>query len=281
MSAVTAAHSDRITSEIPEINARDLSCAVGGRVILRGIDLTLPPGSRTAIVGVNGAGKSTLLRTLAGMVPPSRGQVRLDDVDLTSLSAVRRARQVAFVSQEEAPPEELRVGELVGLGRVPHRPPWQGADLQERQAILHVLHTVGLSSYVDRRCHQLSGGEKRRAVLARGLLQNAPILMLDEPTNHLDIAWQVQLLGILSNYPGSVVASLHDLDLVLRHFSHVAVVGAGSLLAFGVPTETLTPEVIFQAFGVAAVQVKHPMTGRPHLLWDRSDQRKDDVSDDQ
>lgn len=252
--------------EIPELACAGLDCGVGGQVILRGVDLVIPPGSRTAVVGINGAGKSTLLRALAGLTAPHAGRVTIGGEDLAGRSAATRARTIAFVGQEDTPPMELRVGELVALGRVPHHPPWRAGGGSERSIVIEALERVGMADYIDRRCHQLSGGERRRVVLARGLAQGTPILALDEPANHLDIAWQLRLLALLGEYRGTVVASMHDLDLVLRHFDQVAVVGDGRLLAAGPPVETLNPALLRTAFGVDAAPVTDPGTGRPHLL---------------
>lgn len=161
---------------------------------------------------------------------------------------------------------ELRVAELVELGRIPHRAPWARSGEDEADTVLAALDRVGMSEYADRRCHQLSGGERRRVVLARGLAQGAPILALDEPTNHLDVAWQLRLLGLLGEHPGTIIASIHDLDLVLRHFDQVVVVGSGRVLAVGDPVATLTPSLVKEAFGVDTRHVIDPESGGTHLL---------------
>lgn len=256
----------RLSTAAPDLACRDLDCGIGGRLVLRDISLNIPAGSRTALVGVNGAGKSTLLRALAGITRPMAGIVTLDGRDLNAMPARDRARTVAFVGQEEAPPMELRVEEMVALGRIPHGRPWQLGGPAGVAAVEDALARVGMTEYAQRRCHQLSGGERRRVVLARGLAQEARILALDEPANHLDIAWQLRLLELLDQHDGTVVASMHDLDLVMRHFDQVAVVGAGRLLACGPPEQTLTPALLREAFGVDSGHIHDPVTHLPHLL---------------
>ena len=189
----------------------DVSAAIGGHVVVAGVNLEIPAGARLALVGTNGAGKSTLLRTMAGIARPAGGEVWLGAQRLGELRPRERARQVCFVSQEEMPPAELLVGEMVALGRIPHRPPWAVDGRGERPHVLGALAAVGLADYVDRPCDQLSGGERRRAMIARGLAQGCPVLILDEPTNHLDIAWQLRLLDLLGRQRATVITAVHDI----------------------------------------------------------------------
>lgn len=249
----------------------DVSAAIGGHVVVAGVNLEIPAGARLALVGTNGAGKSTLLRTMAGIARPAGGEVWLGAQRLGELRPRERARQVCFVGQEEMPPAELLVGEMVALGRIPHRPPWAVDGRGERPHVLGALAAVGLADYVDRPCDQLSGGERRRAMIARGLAQGCPVLILDEPTNHLDIAWQLRLLDLLGRQRATVITAVHDIDLVLRHFDLVAVLHAGRIWAFGPPVDVLDTQLLAEAFGVGAKQIKHPDTDQPHLLISRSE----------
>ncbi len=263
-----------------------IAARLGGRTILRDIDLEIPEGARLGIVGVNGAGKSTLLRVLAGVLRPSAGIVSIDGVDVRRISARERARRLAFVPQEDLTTAELRVGEMVALGRVPQTRPWSRGGIAEHRLVRDALHAVGLADRIDAPCDQLSGGERRRAVLARGLVQQCPVMLLDEPTNHLDVAWQLELLEIFAARTRTLVATVHDLDLALRFFDTLAVIGrppspdpAGivalgrpapsapaGIVAFGPPAEVLTPAVVEAHFGVGSVQVPHPLLAQQHLL---------------
>lgn len=248
------------------IDIHDVACAIGQHTILSDVNFTIPQHARVALVGTNGAGKSTLLRVLAGVVPAAAGEVRLAGRDLTSLSAPERAKEIAFVSQEESPSADLLLHEVVALGRVPHRKPWSGGGNTDDHIVSESLAAVELLDLANRPGHQLSGGQRRRAMIARGLAQRTPVLMLDEPTNHLDIKWQMRLLDMLTSYDGTVVVAIHDLDLVYRYFTHVAIVHDGTVTAFGDPKDVLTAEHIRTAFGVDLAPVQNPTTGQTHLL---------------
>ncbi|WOC12058.1 ABC transporter ATP-binding protein [Gordonia sp. MP11Mi] len=248
------------------LRAADLTCTVGGHNVLTHVDFTVPAGARLAVVGPNGAGKTTLLRTLAGIARPAHGSVTFDGVDVASMRARRRALSVAYVGQEEQPSGELTVTEAVGLGRTPHRGPWAVTDRSDRAIIDGALNAVGMLAYADRSCTELSGGERHRVTIARALAQGVPALLLDEPTNHLDAAWRLRLMDLIDSLPCTVVAAVHDLDLVLRHFDLVAVVCDGTLRSFGPPVDVLSPELIHDVFAVRGDIVGHPVTALPHLL---------------
>ncbi|MGE2724827.1 ABC transporter ATP-binding protein [Mycolicibacterium pulveris] len=246
--------------------AQEVACRRGNRTVVSGVDLTVPAGTRLAVVGPNGSGKTTLLRVLSGLDAPASGAIRIDGENLHGMPARRRAHTIAVVGQEERPSGELTVAEAVGLGRTPYRNPWSGAGLGERGIIEDALAAVGLRGWGDRSCSQLSGGERHRVVLARALAQRTAVLVLDEPTNHLDAAWRLRFMQILDDLECTVVAAMHDLDLVLRHFDAVAVIADGTLFAHGPPTEVLNSRLLREVFDVAGDVISHPATGRSHLL---------------
>jgi len=246
--------------------ADDLTCARGKRIIVAGVDLDVPAGSRLALVGPNGAGKSTLLRVLAGLDAPVTGSVTVNGTDVHRMRSRQRARLIAVQGQEEAPSAELTLAEAVALGRTPHRTPWALGEEGEQDLVEQSLEAVGLAGRGDQSCTRLSGGERHRVVLARALAQRTPLLMLDEPTNHLDAAWRLRLMDALETLRATVVAAIHDLDLVLRYFDAVAVVDGGRVVAYGPPLRIFTAELLDEVFGVHGDVVAHPRTGRPHLL---------------
>ncbi|PIF02593.1 MAG: molybdate ABC transporter substrate-binding protein [Propionibacterium sp.] len=261
--------------EPSDIIVSDVSAAIGGNVVVTGVNFEIPAGAKVALVGTNGAGKSTLLRTLAGISPAAAGEVKIGDRPINDIRPKDRARLISFVGQEEMPPAELRVAEMVALGRIPHRPPWAVDGWSERRIVTKALKTVGLADFGQRPCDHLSGGERRRAMIARGIAQECPILMLDEPTNHLDIAWQLRLLSLFNRQEGTVIAAIHDIDMALRHFDLVAVLHDRKLWAFGEPIDVLTADLMADAFGVEARQVLDPITNDPHLLVSKGKEKQE------
>ena len=245
---------------------QNLGCALGKYPILNGVDLEVPEGEMMALVGPNGTGKSTLLRTLAGLLPIQSGRVLVAGRDLVKLSPLERARTLAMVGQQEETPADLRVAEVVALGLLPHRPPWSGGGRKERNAVAEALEQVSMTAYANRGFHQLSGGEQRRVLLARGLAQHTELLLLDEPTNHLDIRHQHALLRMVRGLGRTVIAAIHDLDLAATYFDHIVVLNDGGVAADGKPSEVLTPELVGDVFGMAASMVTDPATGEPRLL---------------
>ncbi|MEU0316701.1 ABC transporter ATP-binding protein [Nocardioides sp. NPDC006273] len=265
----------------PVLRLRGVGVRLGERDVLRDIDLDVPAGTSLGIVGVNGVGKSTLLRVIAGVLRPSAGHTYLADAagalhETSRTSSRERARRMAYVPQEEVASAELLVGEMVALGRVPRTRPWARGGTQERDIVRSALDAVGLADRIDEPCDRLSGGERRRAVMARGLAQDCPVMLLDEPTNHLDVAWQLRLLQTVADRVETLVATIHDLDLALRSFDRLAVLGRpqgsdpdtgpATVVAHGPPAEVLDAISVDLHFGVGSVQVPHPHLGQPHLL---------------
>jgi iron complex transport system ATP-binding protein len=253
------------------LTASGVSCKAGTRTVLSGVDLDVRRGEVLGLIGANGTGKSTLLRVLAGLRPAAAGEVMLGGRPLPEISSRERARQLAFVAQEEAAPSDLLVSEMVALGRVPHARAWGGVDESSRLAVTEALLLVDLEHAAGQSMDRLSGGERRRTLIARGLAQEAPVLLLDEPTNHLDIKHQLALMRLVrrlcEGLDRTVVVALHDLDLAATFCDRIAVLHDGGLFALGTPGEVLTASVLHDAFGVLATRVTHPLTGRTHLLF--------------
>ncbi|QMV85126.1 ABC transporter ATP-binding protein [Corynebacterium hindlerae] len=241
------------------IEVSGISCEVRGTTILHDISFTT---TRTcAIVGVNGIGKSTLLRTLAGIRKAAAGQVLIDGHPVHLMKPRERATRLAFLGQEEVLGGDLKVHEVVALGRLPHMRPWEkGGNVDE------ALAQVGLSHLKDRYCDELSGGQRRLVLVARMIAQDTPVVLLDEPTNHLDVRHQLEILEILRGLNKVVVATMHDLDLALAHFDDVVVLHEGTVLATGPSDEVLVPENIRKAFRVQAQVVRLAQLERPHLV---------------
>jgi iron complex transport system ATP-binding protein len=223
------------------------------------VDLSVARGEWVALIGPNGAGKTTLLRALTGIVECA-GDVLLDGVTARSQGRRRLARQIALVPQQPHIPHELTVAEYVLLGRTPHIGYFAGEGRADRLAAERAIVRLGLRALVARTLGSLSGGELQRAVLARALAQEAPILLLDEPTSALDLGRQqvaLELIDRLRRESGlAVVSAMHDLSLAGQYADRLLLLNAGRVIAQGRPSEVLSEELISAHYG-AQVRVVH------------------------
>ncbi|MFI5803024.1 ABC transporter ATP-binding protein [Streptomyces sp. NPDC051561] len=234
------------------IAAEGLTWSVGGKEVVRGVSLAVAPGETVGLVGPNGSGKSSLLRCLAGLRTPDRGAVSYDGEDVRGWSARRLARRVAFVEQAVGLESELRVAEVVGLGRTPFRSRWGAASATDRAVVAAALARVGLTELAGREWKALSGGERQRAHIGRALAQRPQALLLDEPTNHLDVKHQLELMELLGERGRTVLVALHDLSLAARYCDRLLLMRGGCLVAAGTPAEVLTAPLLAEVFEVDA-----------------------------
>ncbi|GAA4912654.1 ABC transporter ATP-binding protein [Streptomonospora salina] len=250
------------------VDIDDLDVHRGGRPVVSGVSIPVPPGTVLGLLGPNGSGKSTLLRAVSGIAPPSSGRVRFDGTDISSLSRREIARRVAVMAQEHSEEFEIPVLDLVLLGRIPHGTGF-GRDSDRDVAIAEqALDRVGAAHLATRSFSALSGGERQRVLFARALTQDTPVLVLDEPTNHLDIAHQVELVDLVRSADRTVLVALHDLNLAARHCDTVGVLDGGRLRSLGPPERVLDTDLIRSAFGVESTSVAHPRSGRRHFIFD-------------
>lgn len=259
----------------PLLEAQGLSVSYGNGDIVRGVDLVIPDGGFTAIVGPNACGKSTLLRALARLLPPSQGTVLLDEKPISAQPSRHVARRLALLPQAQTMPEGLRVRDLVARGRFPHQTffrRWSDAD---EEAVAKALAVTDTSDIADRLVDQLSGGQRQRVWIATMLAQDTPIVLLDEPTTFLDLTHQIEVLELcdgLRREGRTVVAVLHDLGLAARYATHMVAMSNGQISAQGTPAEVVTPEVIRDTFGLECLVINDPITGTPLVVPGRSQQ---------
>lgn len=240
---------------VTELTGEDLTYRVASATLLSGVDLHLRGGEVTGVIGPNGSGKSTLLRLIIGALPPSAGQLRLDEQDLARLNRRSRARALALVEQDSHTEIPLTAREVVLLGRIPHQGMFGADSATDRDLAVTCLRRAGALELADRDFATLSGGERQRVQLARALAQQPRLLLLDEPTNHLDIAAQLAMLSVVEEVAGAgtgVLMALHDLNHAARVCDQVVVLQGGQVVATGEPQEVLTPELIAAVYGVAA-----------------------------
>lgn len=239
-----------------------------GSPVLYPTSFKLEAGRVLGIVGPNGAGKTTLLRMLYRYYRPETGTVLINGEDIWALPARTVAQRVAAVLQEQPSDFALTVGEIVALGRTPHRQGFggnQGAN--DTRVIENALRQLDLHGLAHRYLSTLSGGERQRVMVARALAQEPHLLILDEPTNHLDIRHQLEVLELIRTLPLTIVTSLHDLNLASGVCDDVLMLKGGRSLGFGTPNKVLSEETVSDAFHVAARQERLSPSNTNHLTF--------------
>jgi iron complex transport system ATP-binding protein len=248
------------------LRAEQLRVGYGERDVLHGIDVPLPPGQITAIVGANACGKSTLLRTFARLLKPTAGTILLDGAEITSLPTREVAKRLGFLPQSPVPPEGLTVEDLVHRGRFPHQKLGRRTTDEDRAKVEWALSATGVDDLAQRPLDQLSGGQRQRAWIAMALAQDTPILLLDEPTTYLDLAHQLEVLDLLAelNEQGRTIGIvLHDLNHACRYAHHLVALRDGLVHAAGPPEAIVDEELVQAVFGLRARVLPDPVTGTP------------------
>lgn len=250
--------------------AEGLTLRYDDRTIVDHLDVTLPEGRITVILGANACGKSTLLRGLARLLPPASGRVTLGGEDVRSFAPKALARRVGFLPQAATAPGGVTVAELVARGRYPHQRLLQQWSPEDADAVNRAMRSTGVAELRDRPVDELSGGQRQRAWIAMLLAQETPVMLLDEPTTYLDVAHQLEVLELcrrLNEEQGrTVVLVLHDLDQACRYADHLVVMREGRVLATGTPEQVMTTGLVAEAFGLEALVQRHPVTGTPMVV---------------
>jgi len=239
------------------VEARNVAHAFGETPVLRGIDLALSAGKLVVVAGPNGAGKTTLLRALAGVLRPDSGEVTLAGRPIIEMSRREIARQLAVVPQESAMAFPFSVREMVALGRAPFLGPLGRESAADVARTSEALKELELESLAERAYPTLSGGEKRRVLLARALAQGVDAWLLDEPTAHMDLGHGLYcfewLRAWLAASPArGVLLVTHDLVLAARFADELVLLHRGEVAARGAPSDVLTAERIAAVYGVEA-----------------------------
>lgn len=246
------------------IELRGLSVELGGAPVLAGIDLEVTAGTWTSVIGPNGSGKTTLLRAVAELLPFS-GEVLLDGVSTGSIARRDLAKLVAYVPQDPVVPTEMLVKDYVLLGRTPYIPYLAAESRHDRAVAASVLEETGLELFGNRGLGTLSGGEQQRAIVARALAQEAPVLLLDEPTTGMDIGYQQQILELVDSLRAhrglTVLSAIHDLTLAGQFSDRLLLIDSGRTCAVGPPEQVLTEELILKHYGTPVRVVHGPAEG--------------------
>jgi iron complex transport system ATP-binding protein len=251
------------------LSARGVRVTYGKFVAIDGVDLDVRAGELLCLIGPNGSGKSTLLRALLGAERLASGTVWIDGRPLASLHPRTRARILTLVVLASPVDFQLRVRDLVALGRLPYEAAFEGHSSLDRDAIDSALRNANLFAMQQRTLDSLSTGELQRAHLARAIAQRTSILMLDEPTAYLDLVHQMATLRFVRQFVsrgGAAIIALHDLNLAARYADRLAVLQSGRLMAEGPPRGLLESEVIRSVFQVSVRRLRDDVDGVDHVV---------------
>ncbi|MDR2028051.1 MAG: ABC transporter ATP-binding protein [Treponema sp.] len=262
------------------ITTENLAVAYEENLVIRRLDMRIPRGRITAIIGPNGCGKSTALKALGRILKPKRGLVYLDGRDIHRLSTREVAQKMAILPQSPQAPAGLTVGELVSYGRFPHQRGFGGLKPEEKKIVAWALEVTKLREYETVAVDNLSGGQRQRVWIAMALAQETDLILLDEPTTYLDLSYQLEILELLHRLNReqgrTILMVLHDLNLATRFADYMIALRDGAIIRHGPPEEVMTAEVLRETFHIDAELVREPRTRRPvclsyNLIKDRED----------
>ena len=238
------------------ISVKNLSVAYEENLIIENMNLSIPSGEISIIIGANGCGKSTLLKTIARVIKPKGGDIFINGKNIREQKEKHLAAQVAFLPQGPVCPPGLTVKELIAFGRFPHQKLMGGLKSHDKDIIQWAMEETELKEYADREIGNLSGGQRQRAWIAMTLAQETDIIMLDEPTTYLDMSYQLEVLKVLErlnkNKKITVVIVLHELNNACRFASNIIGLKQGKLICQGTPVDVITKESLKEIYGIDA-----------------------------
>ena len=250
-----------------KLEIRNLDYSYGESLAVNDVSIDVAEGEFVGLIGPNGSGKSTVLKNVYRALTPDRGSISIDGQDLFGMSHRESALKMAVVGQENDVPFNFRVEEIVAMGRTPHKKMFDIDTPKDREIVEHALAHLGIKDMAKRNYLNLSGGEKQRVIIARAVAQECDFLILDEPTNHLDISYQLQIFDFVSRLKSTVLAAIHDLNMAAMYCDRLYVLKDGAVVLEGPPEEVLTPENIFDVYGVKSLVRSNEKTGKINIIF--------------
>ena len=235
------------------IEVKNLSFSYGDRPVLHDISFSVEKGEFLSILGPNGVGKSTLFRCVLGLLSGYTGQVLVDGVDARSFGVQEAARHIAYIPQSSRSIFNYSVFDIVLMGRTSGLATFRSPGRKDKEICHWAMEKVGITRLSDRCFHRLSGGEQQLVLIARALVQKAPILMLDEPTANLDFGNQLLVLEqarSLAREGYTVIQTTHHPEQSYMFSDRILAIQKGRVLTEGRPADVLTPANIQALYGV-------------------------------
>ena len=250
--------------------AKNVVAGYDKKIIINGIDVVIPSNKISVIIGANACGKSTLLKTLARLLRPTSGEIVLDGKRIGAIPSKQLAQVLGLLPQSPVVPEGIMVSDLVARGRFPYQTFLKGMGKKDYEAVEEALDIMGITELSNRSVDELSGGQRQRVWIAVALAQQTDILLLDEPTTFLDIAYQIEILDLLTDLNRkrgtTIVMVLHDINMSARYADYIFAVHKGILVSQGAPSEVITERLIKQVFGLDCMVIKDPVSCSPFIV---------------
>lgn len=252
----------------PIIKIENLSFSYGSNFSLNSINLSVKKGTFFGIIGPNGSGKTTLLSLLMKFLKPLHGAIFINGENIQNLSHRKIAKNIAYIAQDFNPSYDFTVEEIVEMGGIARSRSFFDTEVNQED-LDNALSIVNLLEHKKRLFSTLSGGQQRRALIARAVYQNTPIIIADELTNHLDIGQAMKVMNYLKSLTlmgKTVVGTFHDITLAAKYCDNIAIMKDGTLKKIGTPDEVLTEELITEVYDIKVKIIKHPNENYPILL---------------
>ncbi|GFZ34389.1 iron-enterobactin transporter ATP-binding protein [Clostridium zeae] len=245
------------------LSIKDLTLSYDEKIILKDINVEIPKGKITVLIGANGSGKSTLLKSMSRLLSPQKGHVYLNSKDIHSMHAKELAKSLSFLPQSASAPGDLSIYDLAKQGRYPYHSLMSTWTESDKKIVESSLEKMGLLEIKDEKLDNLSGGQKQRAWIALSLVQDTEIILLDEPTNHLDIKYQLEILELLKflnrTSERTIVLVLHDINHALKYGDNIIALLNGNIYSQGDKNEIVTESLINTVFDINCKLIASPV----------------------
>ncbi|MCB2293303.1 heme ABC transporter ATP-binding protein [Clostridium algoriphilum] len=240
------------------------------REVLKNININIKRGNFYTILGPNGSGKTTLLRILSKSLHMDKGEIYIDEEELTQIKSKILAKKMAVVSQSTEIEFDFSVQDIVLMGRIPHIPRFSSESEKDMEIAKNAMEMTNTWEFKDKSINALSGGERQRVVVARAIAQETGIILLDEPISHLDIHQQIEIMNQLKqlnkNKNVTIIAVLHDLNIAAAYADHMILMHDCKVYKDGAPEEVLTEDIIKKVYGLEVYVTKNPKTGKTFIM---------------